>query len=278
MLHTDQSVIRRIVLNSGTSFFWGMKRLSSEQKRAMFALYAFCRKIDDVADDQKTSKDTKLEQISVWEKKINCIFSNKKISDPISREILLAAKKFNLKKKDLKSLIEGMKMDIKNNIQFPSRKQFELYCDRVAVAVGNLSISIFGVNSDIGKKYAHCLGRAFQFTNIARDFAEDLRILRCYIPKDILRRNRVPEKMKTLLNSPELHQVLQDLLEEAEQYFLEAEKVSYKLDKEKIKASETMKLFYKTIHNKMYKKKFNYRKKIKLNIFEKIIIFFKILF
>ena len=134
------------------------------------------------------------------------------------------------------------------------------------------------MNSDIGKKYAHCLGRAFQFTNIARDFAEDLRILRCYIPKDILRRNKVPEKMKTLLNSPKLHQVLQDLLEEAEQYFLEAEKMSYKLDKEKIKASETMKLFYKTIHNKMYKKKFNYRKKIKLNIFEKIIIFFKILF
>ena len=129
----------------------------------------------------------------------------------------------------------------------------------------------------MGRKYAHYLGRAFQFTNIVRDFHEDLRILRCYIPKDILKENKIPQKMTNLLDSPNLSKVLQDLLEEAEQYFLKAEEISCKLDKDKIRASEIMKLFYKTIHNKMYKRNFNLRKKIKLNFFEKIIILLKIL-
>ena len=274
----DESVINGIVVRSGTSFFWGMKILSHEQKRAMFAVYAFCRKIDDIADNQKKSRTQKLREIALWEKKINCIFSNREISDPISREIYLAKKRFNLKKRDLSSLIQGMKMDIKKNIQFPSRKMLDLYCDRVAVSVGYLSIDIFGVSSNVGRKYAQYLGRAFQFTNIVRDFHEDLKILRCYIPKDILKQNRVPQKMTNLLSSPNLSKVLQDLLEEAEQYFLKAEEISTKLDRDKIRGSEIMKLFYKKIHNKMYKKNFDLKKKIKLNFFEKIIIFLKSLF
>lgn len=243
----------------------------------MFALYAFCRKIDDIADNQQISRNEKLREISLWEKKINCIFTDNEINDPVSREISLAIKKFNLKKSDLSSLIQGMKMDIEKNIQFPTREELELYCDRVAVAVGYLSIKIFGVNSIVGRKYAHYLGRAFQFTNIVRDFHEDLKILRCYIPKDILKQNKIPQKMTNLLYSPNLSKVLQDLLEEAEQYFLKAEEISFKLDKDKIRASQIMKLFYKTIHNKMYKRNFDLKKKIKLNFFEKIIIFLKIL-
>ena len=277
MTTTDESVVKGIVVSSGTSFFWGMKILSYEQRRAMFALYAFCRKIDDIADNQQISRNEKLREISLWEKKINCIFTDNEINDPVSREISLAIKKFNLKKSDLSSLIQGMKMDIEKNIQFPTREELELYCDRVAVAVGYLSIKIFGVNSIVGRKYAHYLGRAFQFTNIVRDFHEDLRILRCYIPKDILKQNKIPQKMTNLLYSPNLSKVLQDLLEEAEQYFLKAEEISFKLDKDKIRASQIMKLFYKTIHNKMYKRNFDLKKKIKLNFFEKIIIFLKIL-
>tara|TARA_B100001027_G_scaffold48236_1_gene31783 strand:- start:553 stop:1389 length:837 start_codon:yes stop_codon:yes gene_type:complete len=277
MTTTDESVVKGIVVSSGTSFFWGMKILSYEQRRAMFALYAFCRKIDDIADNQQISRNEKLREISLWEKKINCIFTDNEINDPVSREISLAIKKFNLKKSDLSSLIQGMKMDIEKNIQFPTREELELYCDRVAVAVGYLSIKIFGVNSIVGRKYAHYLGRAFQFTNIVRDFHEDLKILRCYIPKDILKQNKIPQKMTNLLYSPNLSKVLQDLLEEAEQYFLKAEEISFKLDKDKIRASQIMKLFYKTIHNKMYKRNFDLKKKIKLNFFEKIIIFLKIL-
>ena len=80
---TDESIIKGIVVSSGTSFFWGMKILSYEQKRAIFAVYAFCRKIDDIADNQHTSRNEKLKEISLWEKKIDCIFSDRQISDPI---------------------------------------------------------------------------------------------------------------------------------------------------------------------------------------------------
>ena len=70
MTTTDESVVKGIVVSSGTSFFWGMKILSYEQRRAMFALYAFCRKIDDIADNQQISKNEKLREISLWEKKL----------------------------------------------------------------------------------------------------------------------------------------------------------------------------------------------------------------
>ena len=75
-------------------------------------------------------------------------------------------------------------MDVKENIQFPSSKKFRIYCERVAVAVGYLSIKIFGVDSKVGTSYAYELGMAFQITNIVRDFHEDLNNDRCYIPSE----------------------------------------------------------------------------------------------
>ena len=173
MSSTDQYYIEKNVRKSGTSFFWGMKRLPKEQKRAMFALYAFCREVDDIADEKNLKKINKLNQISEWEKKINSIFKERKFKDSLSKELSEAVKRFDLSKSDFISIIKGMKMDINEDIKFPSKKKFELYCDRVAVAVGYISINIFGIRSSEGKNYAFNLGRAFQITNIVRDFKED---------------------------------------------------------------------------------------------------------
>ena len=277
MSSADQYFIEENVRKSGTSFFWGMKRLPKEQKRAMFALYAFCREVDDIADEKNLKKKNKLNQISVWEKKINSIFKERNFKDSLSKELLEAVKKFDLNKSDFISIIKGMKMDINEDIKFPSKKKFELYCDRVAVAVGYISINIFGIKSSEGRNYALNLGRAFQITNIVRDFKEDANRSRCYIPINYLKKYKIKKNLKDLCNSSELNLILQDLLEEANFYFLKSNKISLKLDSKKIIASETMKLFYETIHQKMYKKKIDLDKRVKLNFYEKLKIFIKII-
>ena len=277
MSSTDQYYIEKNVRKSGTSFFWGMKRLPKEQKRAMFALYAFCREVDDIADEKNLKKINKLNQISEWEKKINSIFKERKFKDSLSKELSEAVKRFDLSKSDFISIIKGMKMDINEDIKFPSKKKFELYCDRVAVAVGYISINIFGIRSPEGRNYALNLGRAFQITNIVRDFKEDVNRSRCYIPINYLKKHKIRKNLKDLCESPKLNLILQDLLEEANSYFSNSNKISLKLDSKKIVASETMKLFYEKIHQKMYKKKIDLNKKIKLNFLEKLKIFMKII-
>ncbi len=278
MESTDQSHVEKIVKRSGSSFFWGMSRLSRKQKRAMFALYAFCRVIDDIADEVSSTKKQKLEKILFWEKQIDLIFKSPDLKDTLSRELHLAVKFYNLEKNQIKAIIDGMKMDINENIIFPNRKKFELYCDRVAVAVGLLSIKIFGINSKEGKNYAFNLGRAFQLTNIVRDFIEDLERGRCYIPLDCFKRYKIQPKLSGLSKNPKIKSILQDLLDEANIHFLKAVKISKNLDQRKIIASETMKLFYQTIHKKMFKKVLNFKKKVRLSLIEKLWIFIQIIF
>ena len=272
MLPSDQSEVQKIVKKSGSSFYWGMKILPSNQMRAMFAIYAYCRTVDDIADD---IKDKKLRQklLADWENRINKIFMKKVFDSALERELKISIEKFKLKKNDFLSIIKGMKMDSSNTIVFPSKKKLNLYCDRVAVAVGYLSIRIFGL-TDSAKKYALYLGRAFQLTNIVRDFGEDLGRGRCYISKDYLEKYSIRKDMNTLVKSPFLQKLLQDILEDAEKYFNKAKRETLKLDKNKIHAPELMKLFYFKIFKKMYEKEICIQDKIRLSTWDKLTILF----
>jgi phytoene synthase len=275
MASEDQSNVEKIVKNSKTSFFFGMSFLPKDQKRAMFSIYAFCRQVDDIADDLKTSKQNKKKKLANWVSKINKLYSAGSTNDFLSRELLVSIKKYNLIKNDFLSIIKGMKMDIDENIQFPSKKKLNLYCDRVAVAVGYLSIKIFGLPEKKGKKYAFCLGRAFQLTNIVRDFSEDLTRKRCYLPKNELKRNNIKQNIDQLKKNPKLQKIFQKTLEEANIFFIQSDLLKKKMNVKKLLAPEIMKLFYKSLHSKMYKKKINFDKKVRLNNFEKIYILTK---
>ena len=266
----DQIEVKKIVKKSGSSFFWGMNVLDSEKKRAMFAIYAFCRIVDDIADEIK-NKRLKIEKLKSWKKKINNIFESKKLKSCIEKELKIAVEKFQLERLDFYAIIDGMMMDAKSDIKFPKKKNLELYCDRVAVAVGYLSIRIFGL-SEKEKKYAFYLGRAFQLTNIVRDFYEDLKRGRCYIASEYLSIYGVEKNIKTIKHDPKLQNILQDILYEANIFFEKSNIEANKISKEHIIASEIMKTFYKAIHTKMFKKKIDIEKKIKLNYFQKIYI------
>ena len=266
----DQIEVKKIVKKSGSSFFWGMNVLDSEKKRAIFAIYAFCRIVDDIADEIK-NKRLKIEKLKSWKKKINNIFESKKVKSCIEKELKIAVEKFKLERLDFYAIIDGMMMDAKSDIKFPKKKNLELYCDRVAVAVGYLSIRIFGL-SEKEKKYAFYLGRAFQLTNIVRDFYEDLKRGRCYLASEYLSIYGVEKNIKTIKHDPKLQNILQDILHEANMFFEKSNIEAKKISKKQIIASEIMKTFYKAIHTKMFKKNIDIEKKIKLNYFQKIYI------
>ncbi len=268
----DQIAVKEIVKNSGSSFYWGMNILELEKKRAMFSVYAFCRVVDDIADEIKNKKK-KIDKLKIWKTKISNIFESKEPKHSIEKELKFSIEKFKLDKSDFYAIINGMMMDAKSNIKFPSKKNLYLYCDRVAVAVGYISIKIFGL-SDEEKKYAFYLGRAFQLTNIVRDFYEDLNRGRCYIASEYLSRYGVDENIKTIIKEPKLQDVLQDILIDANEYFERSRIESKKICKKKIIASEIMKTFYKALHSKMFKKRIYYEKRIRLNSFEKLYILF----
>ena len=274
MTSVHQLNVENVVRKSGSSFYWGMKLLPKIEKRAMFSVYAFCRIVDDIADNSGTIKSKKIKLYN-WKKKINGLYhKKKKINGSILKELKTSIENFNLEKKDLISIIDGMLMDVKKKIQFPSTSELELYCKRVAVAVGYLSIKIFGLNDHKAKKYAYSLGMAFQLTNIVRDFKEDLEIGRCYIPHVKLKKYGITSNISNLEKTSKIQEVLQEILRDADDFFKKADELSINLDQKKIVASELMKEFYKKIHKKMFKKKINIKKKVKLHFFDKTLILF----
>ena len=266
----DQIAVKEIVKKSGSSFFWGMNLLDSKKKRAMFSIYAFCRIVDDIADELD-NRGEKESQLKKWKKRIQHIYESVDLNNSIERELKFAIDNFMLEKSDFYSIIDGMMMDARQDIKFPSKKILNLYLDRVAVAVGYLSIRVFGL-SDNEKDYALFLGRAFQLTNIVRDFSEDLQRGRCYISSDLLKKYEIEQNIKTISNDPKIQNIFQEILFEANQYFIKSDLEKKKIKKTKIIASEVMKIFYKAIHSKLFKKRINLNKKIRLNPFEKILI------
>ena len=264
MLVDDQIAVQKIVKNSGSSFFWGMKILNPPKKRAMFSIYAFCRIVDDIADDLENIK-VKKNKLMAWKKKIEDIYQDKKVKSSIEKELKYSIQTFKLKKLDFLAILDGMMMDAEKNIKFPTKKELNLYCDRVAVAVGYLSIKIFGL-SNKEKKYAFYLGRAFQLTNIVRDFYEDLNRGRCYISSDYFAKYGIRKNLMTISNEPKLQNIFQDILNEAHEYYEKSLRESKKINKKKIIASEIMKAFYRAIHSKMFNKRINIKKKNKIKL------------
>ena len=197
MASIDQKNVERIVKNSGSSFYWGMKCLPEKKKRAMFSVYAFCRTVDDIADDNRPV-NFKKKELDKWIKKINSLYKFSNQKDSLLKELKYSINEFGLEKKDFLSVIDGMKMDTKAKITFPSTKILIAYCEKVAVAVGYLSIKIFEVDKIPGKKYAYSLGMALQLTNIVRDFIEDLEMGRCYLPHEKLKKYGLKKELFNL--------------------------------------------------------------------------------
>jgi presqualene diphosphate synthase len=168
---------------SGSSFYAGMRILPRAQREAMFEIYSFCRAVDDVADDPGP-RDVRRGQIETWRNDIGALYAG--APPPHLVGLAQAVRRFDLQREDFLAVIDGMEMDVLADIRAPDRETLDLYCDRVACAVGRLSVRVFGMAHDAGLKLAHHLGRALQLTNILRDLDEDAAMGRLYLPRDEL--------------------------------------------------------------------------------------------
>ena len=167
---------------SRSSFYIAMRLMPKPRREAMFAIYAFNRAIDDIADEGDLAAAERLEQLDIWRAAIDGIYA-----DAQSPETLAAvAIRYGLRREDCLAVIEGVAMDATGASLAPDFATLDHYCDCVASAVGRLSIKIFGMDEEPGFRLAHHLGRALQFTNILRDLAEDASQGRLYLPREIL--------------------------------------------------------------------------------------------
>ena len=174
---------------SGSSFYYSFLFLPAERRRAIMALYAFCREVDDVVNECNdiSIASTKL---SWWRQEIERV-ANGQPQHPVGLALKAVSGQFNLPKEQLLEIIDGMEMDLQQT-RYLDFKSLSLYCYRVASVVGLLAAEIFGFKDRQTQKYAHDLGMAFQLTNIIRDIGEDARRGRIYIPMDELKQFNVP--------------------------------------------------------------------------------------
>jgi 15-cis-phytoene synthase len=166
---------------SGSSFYYSFLFLPHDKRRAITALYAFCREVDDVVDET-TDANVARTSLSWWRAQVAAIYEGKP-QHPVCIALVPIVKQFNMAQEHLLEIIDGMEMDLEQ-ARYQDFKSLQLYCYRVASVVGLLSVEIFGYSNRQTLKYAHDLGIAFQLTNIIRDVGEDARRGRIYLPID----------------------------------------------------------------------------------------------
>jgi len=167
---------------SGSSFYLGMRLMPKAEREAMFAIYAFNRAVDDIADEGDASPRVRLAELDEWRRAIDDLYANAS-SLPFLAAVVA---RYGLRQEDFLAVIDGMEMDVVGTSFAPNLPTLDLYCDRVAGAVGRLSIKIFGMDEGPGFELAHHLGRALQLTNILRDLNEDASAGRLYLPREFL--------------------------------------------------------------------------------------------
>ena len=241
----DLDEVTALVQAAGTSFYRGMRVLPPDRRHAMYAVYAFCRIVDDIADADDDLA-AKIPALDAWRARIDGLWQG--ASDgPVTRVLMRAIRAFPLRREDFIAVIDGMQMDCSAAIVAPDTATLDLYCDRVAVAVGRLSVRAFGDASDAADEVAHGLGRALQLTNILRDLAEDAARGRLYLPREALDAAGVPHDPAAALAHPALPRVCAQVASRAHGYFAQAEAAMRRCDKRAMRPARLMGATYAAI-------------------------------
>jgi len=228
---------------SGSSFYTAMRILPRAQREAMFEIYSFCRLVDDVADSTAPHAERSL-GIAEWRSRIETLYAGRPA--PELRALAQAVRDFSLRKEDFLAVIDGMAMDAAEDIRAPDWATLDLYCDRVASAVGRLSVRVFGIGEQDGVALAHHLGRALQLTNILRDVDEDAEIGRLYLPQEELRKAGIVSiDPKAVLTSAALGQVCDAVAARALSHFQEADAIMARNPRRTVKAPRIMEEVYR---------------------------------
>ena len=222
-----------------------MRILPRAQREAMFEIYSFCRAVDDIADDPGP-RDPRRGQLAQWRADIDAVYRGAAPEELAG--LAQAVRTFDLQREDFIAIIDGMEMDVVADIRAPDRPTLDLYCDRVACAVGRLSVRVFGMEQADGLALAHHLGRALQLTNILRDLDEDAAMGRLYLPREALRgAGIITTDPGAVLDNPMLGEACAALVEAAKTDFAEAGAIMAASPRRAVRAPRIMGQAYRLI-------------------------------
>ncbi len=229
----------------GSSFYAAMRIMPPGQREAMFEIYSFCRAVDDIADDEGP-QEVRLRQLARWRDDIDALYRGEERAGLAG--LAVAIRTFDLKRDDFRAVIDGMEMDVRAAIQAPDFMTLDLYCDRVASAVGRLSVRVFRLPEDDGKLLAEHLGRALQLTNILRDLDEDAALGRLYLPAEFLRDAGISAtEPNAVLAHPGLAEVCERIAALAKWRFAEADTIMARHRRRVVRTPRVMAEAYKSI-------------------------------
>ena len=230
---------------SGSSFYAAMRILPRDQRDAMFQIYSFCRQVDDIADSDGPRLE-RLAALQQWRDDVDALYRGRppaRMKDYVS-----SVRTFGLKREDFLAIIDGMEMDVPEDIRAPDMATLDLYCDRVASAVGRLSVRVFGLPEDDGKLLAHHLGRALQLTNILRDIDEDAGLGRLYLPREgLLHAGITSDDPAKVITERTLPKVCLPLVERAKSHFEQADAIMKRNSRRVVRAPRIMSKYYRAI-------------------------------
>jgi len=272
---------------SGSSFYYSFLFLPPARRRAITALYAFCREVDDVVDECSDPAIART-KLAWWRNQVAAIYNGAPASNeqgsclrdatgresgaapssagvasavpssaggapqhPVARALIPIIETFNLPQERLQEIIDGMEMDLTQR-RYPDFAALEIYCYRVASVVGLLSAEIFGYSDPNTLKYAENLGMAFQLTNIIRDVGEDARRDRIYLPLDELTRYHV--SVADIMHAREsdgFRRLMEFQIERALGYYRDALALLAPADRKRQRAGLVMAAIYRTLLNEI---------------------------
>src|SRR6185312_13867730 len=228
---------------------FAMRILPQAKREAMFEIYSFCRAVDDIADGDAPRAERSA-ALAQWRRDIDALYAG--APPPALASLAKAVTQFGMRKEDFLAVIDGMEMDAVEDIRAPEYSKLDLYCDRVASAVGRLSVRVFGMTEQDGVALAHHLGRALQLTNILRDIDEDAGLGRLYLPREGLAAAGVASTdPMTVAAHPNLDAACAMLVERARSHFAEADKIMARSPRRAVKAPRIMGKAYRRILDTM---------------------------
>lgn len=221
---TAREAVHAIVADAHSSFYWALCFLPRERREAIFAVYAFCRSVDDIADGPG-SVDEKLALLSEWRAEVQRLYEGAP-TRPVTHALLAPVTRYGLHRDDFLALIDGVTMHAAGRMCAPSLLELELYCRRAAGAIGMLSTTVFGLRRPEGRSLALSLGQALQYVNFLRDLAEDAAQGRIYVHRELLETKGITTRdPAAFLRDPNLPEVAAEMAAMARARFRAARRV-----------------------------------------------------
>ena len=265
---------RTITRKSASNLALAFILLPREKRDGMSALYAFCREVDDVADEESIPVERRREQLSAWRADIRRACAGETPQFPVNRELQPFIQRHQLRFELFDELLQGVEMDLDIK-RYPDHPELEQYCYRVASVVGLLSIEIFGYQNPACREYAVHLGKALQLTNILRDVRTDAERGRIYLPQSELARFKVTEaEILRLEYSPRFHQLAESVAARARHFYKQARLTLPAADRRSMVAAELMGSVYWRLLGKLERRQFDVfgPKPTRLNKGQKILL------